>query len=156
MDILHLVDRLEELFNEGRHIPLTHQVAVDEDRILEIIDQMRVSIPEEVRQAKDIQARRDRIQAQAQEEAARTVELARKKAGEMADREAVAQAAQSRAEQIVAQAQYDAAAIRADADAYVMERLLEMEAELNRILNQVHNGINKLKAEQDQATGAPA
>ncbi len=48
MDILHLVDRLEELLNESRPIPLTHSVVVDEDRVLEIIDQMRISIPDDV------------------------------------------------------------------------------------------------------------
>ena len=46
MDILHLVDRLEELFNESRSVPFTHSVFVDEDRMLDIIDQMRVSIPD--------------------------------------------------------------------------------------------------------------
>ncbi|NIW44507.1 MAG: hypothetical protein GWN30_06990, partial [Gammaproteobacteria bacterium] len=49
MDILHLVDRMEELFNEGRGIPFTHSVVVDEDRMLDLIDQMRVAIPEEVK-----------------------------------------------------------------------------------------------------------
>ena len=49
MDILHLVDRLEELFNDSRSVPFTHSVMVDEERILDIIDQMRVSIPEEIK-----------------------------------------------------------------------------------------------------------
>ena len=51
MDILHLVDRLEELFNESRPIPFTHSVIVDEDRMLDLIDQMRVAIPDEVKKA---------------------------------------------------------------------------------------------------------
>ena len=38
MDILHLVDRLEEIFNAGTALPLTHKLMVDEDRVLEIID----------------------------------------------------------------------------------------------------------------------
>ena len=67
MDILHLVDRLEEIFNAGRPIPLTHKLAVDEDRVLEIIDQMRVSIPDEVKKAQQILNQRDRMLAQAQE-----------------------------------------------------------------------------------------
>ena len=70
MDILHLVDRLEELFNERRSIPFTHNVIVDEDRMLDIIDQMRISIPEEIKKAQQLLAQRDRILAQAQEEAA--------------------------------------------------------------------------------------
>ena len=49
MDILHLIDRLEELFNESRALPFTHTVMVDEDRMLDIIDQMRISIPEEIK-----------------------------------------------------------------------------------------------------------
>ncbi len=79
MDILHLVDRLEELFNESRPFPLTHSVLVNEDRMLDIIDQMRVSIPEEIKKAQQILAQRDRILAQAQEEANRTIALAREK-----------------------------------------------------------------------------
>jgi len=131
MDILHLVDRLEELFNHSRPIPLTHQVVVDEDRILELIDQMRVSIPEEVKQAKDIMARRDRILAQAQEEAARTVELARKKGAELVERDHIVQTAQSRAEQILAQARADVESLKGDSDTYVMETLEGLAAGLH-------------------------
>lgn len=76
MDILHLVDRLEELFNQSRPIPLTHNVIVDEDRFLEIIDQMRISIPDEVKKAQQVLAQRDRVLAQARSEA----EIARREA----------------------------------------------------------------------------
>ena len=66
MDILHLVDRLEELFNQSRPIPLTRSVIVDEDRFLEIIDQMRISIPEEVKKAQSLEVQKDRILAHAE------------------------------------------------------------------------------------------
>jgi len=46
MDILHLLDRLEELFNESRPIPFTHSLMIDEDRLLDFIDNMKVAIPE--------------------------------------------------------------------------------------------------------------
>ena len=49
MDILQLIDRLEELFNAAKAVPFTHNVLVDEDRMLELIDQMRIAIPEEVK-----------------------------------------------------------------------------------------------------------
>jgi cell division septum initiation protein DivIVA len=150
MDILHLVDRLEELFNESRAIPLTHSVVVDEDRILEIIDQMRISIPEEVKKAQQVIAQRDRVLAQAQEEAGRTVNLAKQKADEVVARDAIAQAAQSRAEQIIEQARGDAEVVRRDADEYVIESLAALEAELTRLLNQARNGIAKLTAERQR------
>ena len=66
MDILQLIDRLEELFNESKSIPLTRNVMVDEDRMLDIIDQMRIAIPEEVKKAQQLLGQRDRVLAQAQ------------------------------------------------------------------------------------------
>ena len=107
MDILHLVDRLEELFNESRSIPFTHSVVVDEDRMLDIIDQMRVSIPEEIKKAQQLLAQRDRILAQAQEEANRTLALAREKSDQLVERDPIVQAAQARAEQIIDQARVE-------------------------------------------------
>jgi cell division septum initiation protein DivIVA len=148
MDILHLVDRLEELFNESRPIPLTHNVIVDEDRILEIIDQMRISIPEEVKKSQQVLAQRDRILAQAQEEANRTIALAKQKAEELMARDAIVQAAQARSEQILAQARSDGEAIRRDADDYILESLGALEAELTRLMGQARNGIAKLTTER--------
>ena len=63
MDILQLIDRLEELFNESKTIPLTRSVMVDEDKMLDIIDQMRIAIPEEVKKAQQVMAQRDRVMA---------------------------------------------------------------------------------------------
>jgi len=108
MDILHLVDRLEELFNESRPIPFTNNVIVDEDRMLDIIDQMRVAIPDQVKQAEKLLAERDRTLAQAQEEASRTVQLAREKSEGLLERDSIVEAAQTRGEQIIEQAQRDA------------------------------------------------
>jgi len=148
MDILHLVDRLEEVFNAGRPIPLTRLLTVDEDRVLELIDQMRVSIPDEVKKAQQVLAQRDRILAQAQEEAARTVQLAKEKVDQMVERDSVTMAAQSRAEQILQNAKADAERVRADADDYALEILTRLETELTKTLTQVRNGIAKLRAEK--------
>jgi vacuolar-type H+-ATPase subunit H len=154
MDILQLIDRLEELFNESKAIPLTHNVMVDEDRMLDIIDQMRIAIPEEVKKAQQLLGQRDRVLAQAQEEANRTLELARQKADQLVSKEMVAQDAQRRADQIVAQARAEVETMRADADDYVIDSLTQLQAELERISNQVNNGIQTVKDEQSRR--APA
>lgn len=146
MDILHLVDRLEELFNESRPIPLTRNVIVDEDRFLELIDQMRISIPDEIKKAQQVDAQRDRILAQAQEEANRTVLLAKQKGDEMVESDSIVQAGQSRAEQIMDQARIDADVMRREADDYIIESLENLEAELTRLMTQARNGITKLTA----------
>jgi uncharacterized protein YnzC (UPF0291/DUF896 family) len=150
MDILQLIDRLEELFNQSKSIPLTRNVMVDEDRMLDIIDQMRIAIPEEVKKAQQLLGQRDRVLAQAQEEANRTLELARQKADQLVSKEMVAQEASRRAEQILAQARTDAENIRIDADDYVLDSLNQLQAELERITNQVANGIRTVKDEQER------
>jgi cell division septum initiation protein DivIVA len=120
-------------------------VIVDEDRMLDLIDQMRVAIPDEVKKAQQVTTQRDRILAQAQEEANRTLALAREKGDQMVERDAIVQSAQARAEQAVAQIRLDAEQTRRDADRYVVESLTGLEQELERILNQVHNGIRALQ-----------
>lgn len=150
MDILQLIDRLEELFNESKSIPLTRNVMVDEDRMLDIIDQMRIAIPEEVKKAQQLLGQRDRVLAQAQEEANRTLELARQKADQLVAKDMVVQEAQRRAEQILAQARTEGENTRADADEYIMDSLTQLQAELERISNQVANGIRTVKDEQSR------
>lgn len=150
MDILQLIDRLEELFNESKNLPFTKNVMVDEDRMLDIIDQMRIAIPEEVKKAQQLLGQRDRVLAQAQEEANRTLDLARQKADQLVTRDMIVQEAQRRAEQILAQARADAENTRSDADDYVMRSLTQLQAELERITNQVINGIRVVQDEQER------
>ncbi|HOE34767.1 MAG: hypothetical protein GX415_03805 [Chloroflexi bacterium] len=147
MDILHLVDRLEELFNNSRPIPLSRSVVVDENAFMDIIDQMRISIPDDIKKSQQIIAQKDRILAQAQEEANRTLALAREKSEKMIEKSEVFLAAQAKAEQITEQARREAAQTQRDADRYVVETLTKLEAEMNRILAQVRNGIKTLQAE---------
>jgi vacuolar-type H+-ATPase subunit H len=148
MDILQLIDRLEELFNEAKAVPFTHNVLVDEDRMLEIIDQMRIVIPEEVKKAQQIISQRDRFLAQAQEEADRTIALAREKADQLIQKDSVTQEAQRRADLIISQARGDADATRQDADNYVVDTLVNLQDTLEKTLNQVHNGV--MAVQQDQ------
>lgn len=150
MDILHLVDRLEELFNESRPFWFTHSVLVNEDRMLDLIDQMRVSIPEEIKKAQQLLVQRDRIIAQAQEEANRTVALAREKSEQIVERDQIVQAAQARAEQIIAQARAESEVSKREADQYVLDSLTKLEMEMERLLNQVRNGIQTIQ-EQDSS-----
>ena len=154
MDILQLVDRLEELFNEARAVPFTHNVVVDEDRMLEVIDQMRIVIPEEVKKAQQVLSQRDRFLAQAQEEADRTIALARDKAEQVAAKDNIVVEATRRADQIIAQARADAEATRRDADDYVVDTLVQLQDTLEKILNQVRNGV--ITVQQDQLRKASA
>lgn len=158
MDIQHLVDRLEDLVDEGRHMPFSKYTLVDEERALEIIDQMRISIPEEIEKASRVLATRDRIMAQANEEAARVVQIARQRSEHLLDQEVSVQAAQNRAANIIEQARQEAEALIAEADGYVLEVLTQLEQDLLKTLTVVRNGIQEVKqtAGEAQPQGALA
>src|SRR5512143_212924 len=131
MDILHLIDRLEALLNEGSHPPLSgKRVLIDEQRAWEIIDQMRVAIPEEVKKAKRINQERDRIIAQANEESERIIQLAHDEADRLADANEVTKAAQTRAATIIERAQREAETLKLDADDYTTQVLGKLEEDL--------------------------
>ena len=154
MDILHLIDRLEELFNESRPIWFTHSVVMDEDRLLDLIDQMRIAIPEEIKKSQQQLSQKDRILAQAQEEANRTIALAREKADKMAEKDQITQAAQLRADQIIDQTRQECDRMKRDADEYVLQTLKDMQVEIDKISNQIKNGIMTIESSrksQDQS-----
>jgi vacuolar-type H+-ATPase subunit H len=145
MDIQHLVDRLEELIDEGRHVFGTKFTLIDEERALEIIDQMRISIPEEIEKAAKVLAQRDRVLAQANEEAARILQMARQQGQDMVDKEISVQAAKHRADAVVEQARQEAQGITDEADKYVLEVLSKLEQHLLKAMNIVRNGINEVR-----------
>jgi hypothetical protein len=155
MDILHLVDRLEELINQSRSIRFTHNVIVDEDRILDIIDQMRVAIPQEVKKSQQVLAQRDRVMAQAKEEADRTLNIAKEKSEKLSERDTIVQDARKKANQIEAEAEMKADKTQAGADEYVGETLTNLEIALERVLNQVRNGIYILEEDTMRAIDTP-
>ncbi|BBB48567.1 hypothetical protein [Pelolinea submarina] len=151
MDILHLVDRLEELFNESSPMPLTHKVMVDEERMLDLIDQMRLAVPDEIKKAQQIINQRDRIIAQAHEEANRTIELSKEQSQKLVDRDEIVERATQRAEEVKRQAQEETMQIKKEADFYAIDSLEHLEIELSKILSQVRNGIQTLKYDNQNA-----
>jgi cell division septum initiation protein DivIVA len=152
MDIQHLIDRLEQILSESRRIPLTANIVVDEDRVFGIIDQMRVSIPEEVKRANRVEAEKERILAQAHEEGDRIRALAKQEAADLVKRESVASTAQQRADTILERARREAEMMRHDSDAYALEVLSNLEEDLLKSLSVVRNGMHRLETEQPPQT----
>ena len=148
MDILHLVDRLENIVHESRTIPLSRKLLLDEDRLIDIIDQMRVSIPDVVKHAQKVTAERDRQLAQAQEEADRIRQLAKTESRTILENDQITKGARIRAEQILEEAERQAARTRADADNYVLDKFGRMEHQLLSVIQQVRNGVQMLQEPQ--------
>ncbi len=147
MDIQHYIDRLEQLLQDSRKLPFSSNVIMDEDRLMNIIDQMRVAIPDVVKRAGRVEAERERILAQANEEAERIRELARQEAMELVDRDMIIQNAHKRSDNILEHAHHEAARLRHDADDYVMRSLAQLEQDMTRSLAVIRNGIHRLQTE---------
>lgn len=154
MDIQHLVDRLEQILSESRRVPMTTTLMVDEEQVFNIIDQLRVAIPDEVRRANRVESEKERILAQAQEEAARIRQLAKQEAEELIRRDAIVASAHQRAENVLERAHREAEMLRHDADVYVVDVLAKLEEDLLRSLSVVRNGLRKVQAEQAAAAQA--
>ncbi len=154
MDILELVDRLEELVEEGRSLPFIRGILVDEDRLLDLIDQMRISIPDEIRKAQQLLSQKDRIIAQAQERARRIVQQAEAERARLVEESDITAAARERAEEIREQARMEAERIRREAEEYALRLFRDVERYLEDALNRVHTGIRVL--EQTATEEVPA
>ena len=155
MEIQHLVDQLETTLNDSKRVPMSAYLLVNEDSVYNLIDQLRVAIPEEIKRAGRVEAERDRILAQAKEEGDRIRELARQEAGDLVERDRVVISAQDRADNILEHARQDSAVLVQDADAYVVGVLSKLEDDLLNSLAVVRNGLNKVQGEPKFADNLP-
>ncbi len=155
MDILHLVDRLEEIVKGSTQLPFSGIRLVDERHIWPLLDQMRISIPEEVRRAERTIREKDRTMAQAQEETERILALARSEAVQLTAEHTVVQLAEERAAAIRAEAEQEAEDIRTGADDYAFEVLCSLEQELKRSLTVIENGLQTIQLERESREHKP-
>ncbi len=145
MDILYLVDRIEAILHAGQKVPFSSKVVIDEHETMDVLDQMRVVIPEEIKTARRLNQDRERITQQAQSEAERITAAARQQVDQMLQEHDVVQAAAQRAEQILAQADAHAEEIRAGADQYALDVLRALEAHMKKTMETVGRGIDTLE-----------
>ena len=144
IDIIYLVDRLEALLTSGKRMPFSTKVLVDEQECLDIIDQMRIMVPEEIKQARRINQDRERIIAQAQAEAEKVASAAQSQVAALLDERGLLDEARIRSEEIIAQSQREAEEIRIGADAYARDVLLSLQRQLNHLDQTIAEGLRQL------------
>lgn len=125
MDLLHLVDRLEEMLAGAQKMPIGNRSILDRRRMLDLIDQMRVAVPHEVREAQEIVARRDAVRRDAEEEGRLIVAQAEEHAARLVEASEITQAAKRRAEEIAAEADRRLEARIQEANADIQQRIME-------------------------------
>src|SRR6266545_3842619 len=139
MDILHLIDRLEEMASDARRLPVGGGLVISRQRLLDVIDRMRVAVPREVYDSRDVLERRDEVVRLAEEEAARLLEEAQTRAQEFV------KSAEEQARGRLDDAQESSRAQMREADVYALQTLKRLEHELDGFLSTVRKGIDTLE-----------
>ena len=175
MDVLVLIDKLDDLVHNAKPVPLTDQVRVDKEEIYDILDQMRATIPEEIKQARWIVKERQEMLAEAKREAERIIREAReeqtrliseeevvrqaeriiKDARERQERlvgdEEVTKQAERAAEDIIEDARAREREIRLGAEDYADEILNTLEVNLSKFIAAVQRGRERLQGKDEPA-----
>jgi len=141
IDIIFLVERLESIVANGKKLPLTSNVVVDQVAALDLIDQLRVAVPEEVRAAKRINSEGERIIEKAQQEAERIIATAQEQAAFLIDERGLTQQAEDDSRRITGAAQADGDEVRRGADEYAAAVLIGLEGDIVHTLQSIKKGI---------------
>ncbi len=131
-------------------MPFKGGVAVDREALLNIIDQMRITIPQDLRRYKEFEVEKERYIAQAQEEARTILEQAREDAARLLDEQSIRQQAETDARKILERARREADEVRAGSDAYALGSLRNLEVQVQRLARTIQNGLSELMSQQAQ------
>jgi len=151
VDVLVLIDKLDELVHNAKAVPLTDQVRIDREEIWEILDQMRATIPEEIKQARWIVKERQEMLGEAKREAERIVMEAREIAQREASQQEVVRLAERQAQQILDAAKQREREIRLGAEDYADEILNTLEVNLSKFIAAVQRGRERLQGRDEPA-----
>jgi cell division septum initiation protein DivIVA len=155
MDVLVLIDKLDDLVHNAKRLALTDQVRVDKEEIYDILDQMRATMPEEIKQARWIVKERQEMLAEAKREADRIIKEARERAAKLIDEEEIKKQAERAAEDIVEDARAREREIRLGAEDYADEILNTLEVNLSKFIAAVQRGRERLQGREEAAEPVP-
>ena len=171
MDLLHLVDQLEELVATSKKVPIGNRVMLPYDRVLEIIDELRIAIPNDVRDAEELVSQKSSLLRSAEEEAKLVISTAESKASSLMDDHEIVQSARLKADQIIQQGENNlkeridqanqeitkriedsrvlAQQEMGAADNYAKQLLERLDRQLQAFTSSVHNGLEQLDRVQN-------
>jgi F0F1-type ATP synthase membrane subunit b/b' len=159
MDILVLIDKLDDLVHNAKGVPMTDQVRIDRDEIYDVLDQMRATIPEELKRARWIVKERQDMLAEANRESDRIIGEAREQAMQLASQTEIVRLAEKQAQDIIEDAKRQARETRLEMEDWADSILSTLEVNLDKFLGAVKRGRERLH-ERSQETvvagvGAP-
>ncbi len=151
MDIMALIDRIEEIVDASRNVPLTGgQKMIDPNAIYDVVDEVRAQFPDELKQARWIVKERQEMLEDAEKEANRILEEAQERAQSIASEQEIVRLAEQQAADIMDKARLQEREIRLGAEDYADEMLANLEVNLGKLLTAVQRGRDRLQGKVSQ------
>lgn len=145
MDVLKLIDEIEDILENGSALPFSSKVMVDTDEVYEIIREIRIKLPDEIKQATWIKEERQRILAEAQKDADTLLNEAELRLEELIEQDEITKKAKEMAEEMVTKAQNNAKDIRLGALEYADNMLLETQENLKDLIDLLNTNRQELR-----------
>lgn len=152
MDIQFLVERLEALVVNARKMPLTSQIILEQATVLDLIDQLRVAIPEEVRQARRINQESDRVLARARDEAEQIIGAAQEQAALLLQDQSILREAETKSQELLDRAQGKSEETMRGADEYAADVLVRLESDLVKTLSIIKKSLEVIEERTPRPT----
>lgn len=147
MEILKMIDMLEDKIDHARTIPLVNRILIDKEELFKCIDDIRMKLPEDLKQARMVKDERKRILSEAEAEAAKIIAEAKEKAAQMVQEHEITKAAVEQSGQIIDEAARKARDLRAGAQNYVTSLLSQTEEKIARSQEIVHSALSEMRAQ---------
>lgn len=153
MDVLVLIDKLDDVVHNAKSVPMTDQVRIEREEIYDLLDQMRATIPEEIKQARWIVKERQEMLAEAKRECDRLIGEAREQAVRAASQTEIVKLAERQAQDIVEEARRVAREQRLEMEDYADGILSTLEVNLDKFLGAVRIGRERLHERSQESAG---
>ena len=144
-DTLSLLQQLQDMLESARKLPMSASVSVNRDEFSAVLEDAIEGLPDELREARWLLKERDQVVERANHEAQRLLEAARVRAERMVEKNELVRQARTTAEEIIEDAERQAAAMRHEAEDYVDRKLAAFEVVLDRTMQQVEKGRERLQ-----------
>lgn len=148
MDVDTVLTRLEALVRDARAVPMSASCMVHRDDVLDLIEDARRSLPNQLGEAQKILTQRDGVIGEAREQAKTIIDAAYVEQSRLVSQDEVSRQAQIEGERIVHEAQLDAESKQKDVDDYVDGKLANFEIVLEKTLRAVQRGRDKIRGAQ--------
>jgi len=152
-EVMTVVERIQSAITtveEARGVPLSASCVVHRGELLEILDQARASFPMDLAHAQEIIAARESILEEARLTADQLIVHAREEVSQMVEQTEIVAAARTESRRILDEVEEDAQKQREEIEAYIDSRLATLEVILNKTLDVVQRGREKLQGVEDK------